>query len=245
VDDGSNIAELLFRSSWLPAVLTKDEPFDNKGRDRARLDFGKAFRRGTCISTILVLSVAPASKASASDSQTYDSLTMSGTATEALAQAFSVFPAADSTPLKAPFILNDYTVQILQEHDEISVAFYPNVKAPPLVVHVRDGKISSHDEVPPTPDVPPLLIPGVIAGEIIAVYWHAREEDDVVVKAGGTTFSTSVDVLAGGPLIGFVPYEPPAYFRTHTCVTGNCNGRSVFRITLGQNSVTIVRRTIS
>ncbi len=179
----------------------------------------------------------------AMDSQLHDSLEMPGAAGYALVQAFKILPGA-SSPNQAHTVLTNYTVEILARGGEYVVAFYPNIGSTPFVAYVRDGTVIAHDAAHPTLDAAPILVPGVIAGAVVAVYSEALSSNDPVVLRGAATFDVDVDVLAGGPLIAFVPNVLPAYFKTHNCVTGNCNGRSVYRVKFKSDGLEVTRRII-
>jgi hypothetical protein len=169
---------------------------------------------------------------------------MPGTAIDALEKAFDVLSDVKSMQQRAPFILMDYTVQILQRPSETVVAFYPNAERFPFAVHLQNGGVVSHDRIVPTLDVQPILIPGVTAGELVAVYAKAMQDNDSVTREGPRSFEMRGGVVSGGLLLAFIPSQPPPYFKTHACVTGNCNGRSVYKVTLSNNNVVILRRAI-
>lgn len=192
---------------------------------------------------VLILILALCRGVAMSQMPLYDSILMSGTATNSLLQAFRAFPG-NARELQAPFILSTYSVQLLHHADEDTVAFYPKVGRFPFVAHLKGGRVIAQDSVQPALDVQPIVIPGVIAGEIVATYAKASQENDVVASRDPTTFDVGVEILAGGALIGFIPKVLPEYYRTHVCVTGNCNGRSVYQVQLDAHTVSITRRIV-
>jgi hypothetical protein len=197
---------------------------------------------GACLFVLLSVSVTGVPSAQPKE-RVYDSLELSGTATSALSQASGMLPHANRSPSDAPLNLMSYTVQMLQRPNEIVVAFYPDTGAVPFVVHISSAGVISHDNVLPTVDVPPIVVPGVTAGAIVAAYGKAKAESDVVTKRGPANFGTAASILSGRTLVAFIPSKQSPPTGTRECA-GNCNGRSVYLVTVQQSGTTVSRRAI-
>ena len=99
----------------------------------------------------LSLTLASGPALAATDDQIPDSLVASGNAAAALSEAFKTFPGG-AAPQRAPLVPSDYTIQILERENEELVAFYPNIRSFPFVVHVRGGVVASHEAIRPAMD---------------------------------------------------------------------------------------------
>jgi hypothetical protein len=169
----------------------------------------------------------------------YSSIVLTGASTNALLQAY-ISKANIISALDAPFILETQTIEIVERNDEILIGFFPNRVNGSMTLTVKDGKVISHDSSPITLDVKPILLPGVIAGEIIAAYSTALKRNDLVTRAWEKSpFNAEVLVGAGGCLVSFVPQEPVS-LPNYKCIAGNCDARSNYlvRIETGKAIVT-------
>jgi hypothetical protein len=141
--------------------------------------------------------------------------------------------------LEAPYVLEPYTIEILNYAQSTSVIFLQNTAPKLVVVKVRGTQATLEKAVPETLEVKPVLLPGVLAGEIVAVYAEALKQADSVVMSGPGTFDALLDLWPSSSLVSFVPHQLPKRDLVGTCIAGNCNGRTVYRINLRQGKVTI------
>jgi hypothetical protein len=172
-------------------------------------------------------------------SPAFSSAVLSGATTNALLHAYESLSRTGSD-LDAPFVLENDSIEIVERSDQTLIGFFPNRVKGSTVVTVKDGQAISRDSSPIVLDVKPTLLPGVIAGEIIAAYSAALRRNDLITRARAKApFNVEVLIGAGGSLVSFIPQQtviPPGY----KCIAGNCDARSNYlvRIETGKTVVT-------
>jgi hypothetical protein len=189
----------------------------------------------------------------------YSPAGMSGFAVNALVRAYEASGLDGNTP--APFTLQPYVVQFHFGGNVFEVAFlgqttrsyraaWVDCKTGAVATTPADAVKKGFDKGPP--DTEGFVLPGIVAGEIIAVYRYALSEGYVSKQLKSGAFNLSVEAHAGGIGVGFLvrdrPQEivsiKPAPTPTPTpgglrCLSGACNGWTGYRVDILNNHVQI------
>jgi hypothetical protein len=191
----------------------------------------------------LFASMTCASAVPETSSSLYPSSSLSGRSVYALKKAYEV-SFAERGAIEAPFALAPYTIEVLNYAHSTSIIFLHNTAPKIAVVAVSGDQATLQNAILPTLDVKPVLLPGVIAGEILAVYNDALKRDDSVVTAGPETFDVSVEIGVSYSLVAFIPNQRPALPVGMKCIAGDCNGGTVYNISLRNGKAVVAPEKI-
>jgi hypothetical protein len=192
---------------------------------------------------LLIAFVATRGLAVTETDQSYNSSTLSSSSVRALVEAYRI-KAPTTGALAAPFVLEKYSVELMERRGEVIVSFLPNIGSSVSTTTIRDGNVIARSSVEPELSSPPMLLPGVIAGEIIAAFDTAQQRNDVVVSNSGVSYEVRVDVWAGGSVVAFVPLRTPAELVKRKCLAGNCDGRTVYDVVFRGDRAQVKYRAI-
>lgn len=185
---------------------------------------------------------------------------LSGFAVKALLLAYEASGLDGSTP--APFSLQPYVVQFHVGGDVFQVSFLSQttraykgawVDCKTGAVATTPADIAKKFSQGPAA-TEGLVLPGIVAGEIIAVYRYAVSDKYISKNLKSGAFNLSVEAQAGGAGIGFLardrpqeivslksaPTPTPAPDRLR-CLSGACNGWTGYRVSVLDDRVQIHR----
>lgn len=155
------------------------------------------------IQSIVAAVVAGSSVVASASADQQPANALSGSAVNALVKAYSASGLGGKTP--APLALRPYIVTIRLNEDRFEVLFLSETDpaAIPVVVSARTGEVVPLNG--PGAGMPPnlpgdVVLPGIIAGEIIAAYRQALTDGTNLVGQG---YSVWYQPWAGGSDVGF------------------------------------------
>jgi len=167
-------------------------------------------RRIAAYFVVLVGVVSPSSTQAGYDS----GQAMSGPATNALVRAYEISGLDGSAP--APFSLQPYVVSIQAGDSYFVVSFASQtsrqrrdvvVRGEAATVLATEQLTKQLDQLPPTTEE--VLLPGIVAGEIIAVYRRAVSDGSISRVATSGAYDLGFRAFAGGAGVGFTARDAP------------------------------------
>jgi hypothetical protein len=189
------------------------------------------FRGFYAVACVVIALTIPAQ----AQSKLFSSLEISKVQVDALMQAYAGW-SKQSDEHNAPLILKDYSVEIVQSTADMTISFFPNEGTRPATITLKDGSIVSRESSLPVLDAPPIVLPGTLAGAIIAAYTTAQKDRAFAVSA--SDFDVKVELLAGGAQVALIPRGV-----THPgdrCLAGACDGRLVYIVSISSGKVSVV-----
>ncbi len=163
----------------------------------------------------VIISLVLGSIPAGADKQEFTPAGMSGYATNALVRAYSALRFDEANA--PPFNLQAYVVQLYVGGDIFQVSFLGQTvrSSKTAWVNCRTGAVATTsataiklvDNGPS--DSEGFIVPGIIAGEIIAVYRYAASEGSISKQLDSGAFNLSFGARAGGAGVGFLVREQP------------------------------------
>jgi hypothetical protein len=187
----------------------------------------------------------------------YSSWRISGSAANALVSAYAASGLDGKTP--APFALQSYVVSIRQRGAYFEVIFQASTTRDEHDVFVNGATSAVTQSIPDAPDEGLVLLPGIVAGSLIAGYREAindRLSDYLLQHLRSGAYNLGFEPYAGGTTIAFVPLSGvPAQLSTEPaptptpnpemrCLAGNCDRRLVYYVTVREGRVQVQYRAI-
>jgi hypothetical protein len=223
------------------------------GRKQEALIFRHITWLSHCVLLLAVLLAQTTEKTWANPTE-YDAWHMSGLATNALTAAYHKVRMGDDA--RAPLVLQGYYVSIRTRGDYFEVIFCRETTTKYLGVFIvgRTGEVVS--SAPDIPDRGLVLLPGTVAGAIIAAHNRALSKNELgersiaaltsgaynLAYAPGGGGTTVILTLIPQP-VGTLTTQPAPTFTPDStglkCVEGNCTGAIVYMVTIRNNTVQV------
>jgi hypothetical protein len=161
------------------------------------------------------------------------SFILSGKDVRAVETAFGVSKIS-GTNETAPDLLRNYTVQIYSDPTNIEVDFLPTAGGTPVYVEIQGGNAEVVAEPHDNGWQSPVLLPGVSAGEVLAILKYAQAEDSLHDQSWfvNENYQMVGTITPRGLIAVFFP--SPNFQRKPSkmkCLAGNCSGSYGYRLT--------------
>ena len=168
------------------------------------------------------------------------SFSLSGKVVNALIGACRVVCATSSPTL--PMELRDYSFEIYPSGDSDVVSMFPMYRREIKSVILSPAGVQL-TATPPQPEVAPIVIPGYIVGELMAIVRFGASSDDLTgypwFKSGD--YDANVSLAAGALVVAFFAKSSiPAPTPSWTCLSG-CSHAIAYWLKLGNGGYTISR----
>ncbi len=162
------------------------------------------------------------------------SISLAGVSANALSLAYTALTVR-RVPTQGRYLLERYVVELFPGKRASLVAFLPEDTRSYFFFTVtgQHATPAQTDRIPDSSLAHPVVVPGVIAGEVIKVLAYAKSSNiprfhRTMLESG--KYHVDIGLYGGASYISLVPDAPPAWART--CIAGNCEAALIYSVSL-------------